>query len=135
MLFSSTEDVVGTVTATLYFLDGDGVLTPEEQTLELYEGDTQVSAVVQALEDGPENRDLASALPEGFRIKSVWLEEDICYVNISSSTLYSIEEEATLRLVLEVLDQSLCSLNTVNEVQFLVDGELADLSRFRTNEQ
>ena len=98
-------------------------------------GDTQVSAVVQALEDGPENRDLASALPEGFHIKSVWLEEDICYVNISSSTLYSIEEEATLRLVLEVLDQSLCSLNTVNEVQFLVDGELADLSRFRTNGQ
>lgn len=132
VLFSSTEDVVGTVTATLYFLDGDGALVPEERMLELYEGDTQVSAVVQALEDGPEDRDLSSALPEGFGVKSVWLEEDICYVNFSSSTLLNLEEETSLRLVRSVLEQSLGSLDTVNEVQFLIDGELATLPEFDT---
>ena len=47
------EDVVGTVDASLYFVNGDGALTAEARTLNLYEGDTQVSAVVRALENGP----------------------------------------------------------------------------------
>lgn len=132
VLFSSTEDVVGTVTATLYFLDENGSLAPEERTLDLYEGDTQVGAVVQALESGPEGRNLTSALPEGFRVKSVWLEEDICYVNFSSSMLRGIEEVTALYLVLDVLEQSLRSLSTVNDVQFLVDGELTTLPDFPT---
>lgn len=38
------EDVVGTVDASLYFVNGDGALTAEARTLNLYEGDTQVSA-------------------------------------------------------------------------------------------
>ena len=40
VLLSSTEDVVGTVEAHLYFRDSRGNLTAEERTLELYEGDT-----------------------------------------------------------------------------------------------
>ena len=47
------EDVVGTVDASLYFVNGDGALTAEARTLNLYEGDTQVSAVMRALENGP----------------------------------------------------------------------------------
>ena len=127
VLFSSTEDVVGTVTASLYFLNENGGLTPEERVLELYEGDTQVGAVVRALEEGPEGRDLTSALPEGFQVKSVWLEEDICYVNFSSSVLRIVEGEDALRLIIQVLNRSLRSLDTVSEVQFLVDGELTAL--------
>jgi germination protein M len=125
VLLSSTEDVVGTVTATLYFLNESGGLTPEEQTLELYEGDTQVGAVVKALERGPEIRGLSSALPDGFQAKSVWLEEDICYVNFSSAALQVVEEPAALQLAVRVLERSLQSLDSVAEVRFLVDGELA----------
>ena len=41
VLFSSNEDVIDTLNATLYFLDETGGLTPVEMTLDLYEGDTQ----------------------------------------------------------------------------------------------
>ena len=81
------EDVVGTVDASLYFVNGDGALTAEARTLNLYEGDTQVSAVVRALENGPETKGLSAVLPEGFKVRKVWLEEEICYVSLSSALL------------------------------------------------
>ena len=56
VLFSSNEDVIDTLNATLYFLDETGGLTPVEMTLDLYEGDTQAGAVVKALLEGTEER-------------------------------------------------------------------------------
>ena len=122
VLLTPEEDVISTVDARLYFLNQEGRLTAAEQILELYEGDTQVSAVARALEGKPEGRDLLSPLPEGFQVKSVWLEEDICYVNLSSAQLEGMEEGA-LRTALRALESSLDSLEAVEEVRFLVDGE------------
>lgn len=125
VLLSSNEDVIGTVPVTLYFLNESGALAPEERTLDLYEGDTQVGAVVRALEEGPEDRSLHMAQPENFQVKSTWLEEDVCYVNLSSSQLETLEEGEDLSAALEALARSLCSLDTVEEVRFLVDGDFA----------
>lgn len=135
VLLSSEEDVVGTVEATLYFLNEEGLLTGEQRTLDLYEGDTQAMAVARALERPPETRGLFSSLPEGFRVKTVWLEENTCYVNLSSALLTGED----LDTALQALSQSLCSLDTVAEVRFLVDGEFAqqyggaDVSKIYTN--
>lgn len=125
VLLSSEEDVVGTADATLYFLNEDGVLTGERRTLELYEGDTQALAVARALEAGPETRGLLSSLPEGFRVKTIWLEEDICYVNLPP--VLPSGEDAAPETALQALSLSLCSLDTVSEVHFLVDGEFTRL--------
>ncbi len=125
VLLSSNEDVIGTVPATLYFLDEEGRLAPEERTLDQYEGDTQVSTVARALETGPENRSLRLVQPEEFQVKSVWLEEDVCYVNLSSSQLETLPEETDMPVILQALAMSLCSLDTVSEVRFLVDGDFA----------
>ena len=125
VLFTTTEDVVSTVTAVLYFLNGEGALTPEERTLDLYEGDTQVYAVARALENGPESKELSAVMPEGFRVKSVWLEEDVCYVNLSSAMLEGLPQKTELQTAVYSLAKSLCSLDTVSEVRFLVDGEFA----------
>ncbi|MCI9610078.1 MAG: GerMN domain-containing protein [Oscillibacter sp.] len=122
LLLTPEEDVVSTVEALLYYLNQEGRLTAAEQTLDLYEGDTQVSAVARALEDKPEGWDLYSPLPEGFQVKSVWLEEDICYLNLSSALLEGLAEEA-LHTALLALESSLRSLDAVEEVRFLVDGE------------
>lgn len=123
VLFATTEDVVGTLPVTLYFPDGGGVLTPEDVTLELYEGDTQVGAVIKALEHGPAGKDLSAAFPEAFQVKSAWLEENVCYVNLSSAALPELTEPQRLMLAIRALVRSLCSLDAVEEVQFLVDGE------------
>lgn len=125
VLLAPEGDVVSTVDVLLYFLDEEGILSPEERTLELYEGDTQVSAVVRGVENGPVEKGLTSVLPEGFRVKSAWLEEDVCYVNLSSGHLESVGTDPGLQAAIEAIARSLCSLETVHEVRFLVDGDFA----------
>lgn len=139
VLLSSEEDVVSTVEAVLYFLNEEGRLTEERRTLDLYEGDTQAAAVIRALESAPETKGLVTALPEGFRVRSVWQEEDTCYVNLSSSLMGGLAEDLPLGTALDSLSRSLCSLDAVSEVRFLVDGEFeeryggVDLSEPYTN--
>lgn len=124
VLLTPEEDVISTVDALLYFPDQEGFLVPEVRTLELYEGDTQVSAVAKALEGLPEDRELLRPLPEGFQVNSVWLEEDICYVNLSSALLEGLEDYAAETAAL-ALERSLRSLDGVEAVRFLVDGEFS----------
>lgn len=119
-------DVVGTVTVALYFPDASGELVAEERTLNLYEGDTQVEVVARAVEDGPENRELSGAFPEGFRVRSAWLEDDICFVNLSSALLETLPESVNVSLALLSLDRSLHALDSVREVRYLVDGEFLE---------
>ena len=122
VLLTPEEDVISTVEARLYYLNQEGYLTLETRTLDLYEGDTQVSAVARALESAPEGRDLLSPLPEGFQVKSVWLEEHTCYVNLPSALLEG-REDGAVQTALEALEYSLQSLDGVEEVRFLMDGE------------
>ena len=126
LLMSTNEDVVGTVTAQLYFLSEGGLLLTEERTLDLYEGDSQADAVVEALAAGPAEKTLYPVLPEGFQVKSVWLEENVCYVNLPTAALAEIPAESRLDLALRALVRSLSGLETVDEVRFLVDGEFAE---------
>ena len=123
VLMTTADDVVGTVEATLWFLGADGTtLVPEQRTLELYEGDSQAQVLVNALLEGPQNKELTSALPEGFGILSIWTEEDICYVNLPSSVCDAASGDAS-RFTIRALVDSLCSLDTVDGVQIRVDGE------------
>ena len=123
VLLAPAGDVVSTVRVELYFLNEEGGLTGVRRNLDLYEGDTQVDAVVRAIESGTEEKGLVSAMPEGFRARAVWLEEDVCYVNLSSALLKSFPEDARLKMTIRGLAYSLCSLDAVEETQFLVDGE------------
>ena len=126
ILFAPKEDVVGTVTVQLYFLSESGELTPEDRTLSLYEGDTQVSAVLRALENGPEGKEFQPVLPEGFKVRKAWLEEGTCYVSLSSALLEGQPDPAVLTQAIDSLQASLLSLETVDAVRFLVDGEFAE---------
>ena len=137
VLLTPEEDVISTVDVLLYFLNQEGSLIPETRTLDLYEGDTQVSAVARALEDKPEGQDgLLPPLPEGFQVKSAWLEEATCYVNLSSALLAVLEEDGTVQTALQALERSLRSLEAVEEVRFLVDGEFRrDLGPFDGEEE
>lgn len=126
VLLAPKEDVVGAVEVCLWFLNEESALTAEKRTLSLYEGDTQVSAVVRALENGPEDRSLSAVLPEGFKVRKLWTEEGLCYVSLSSALLEGEPEAETLELAVSALERSLLSLESVEQVRFLVDGELAE---------
>ncbi|BAK98513.1 putative germination protein [Oscillibacter valericigenes Sjm18-20] len=126
VLLSSMEDVVSTVPVTLWFLNEAGELTGVEERLDLYEGDTQLSALVAALEAGPKEREMTSALPEGFTVLTTQLSDGVCYVNLPSSILPALPENTDLQPALDALALSLTSLDAVQQVRYLVDGELAD---------
>lgn len=129
VLFSSKEDVVGTVDVTLYFLNDRGVLTGENRTLDLYEGDTQAETLARALLAGPESRELSSALPEGFGLQAVWMEEDVCCVNLTSSMLDGLSPDAVIDPAVRALSRSLLTLEPVEAVRFLRDGQTVDRIR------
>ena len=124
VLLSNMGDVLQTVEVTLYFLNSQGALEGEQRTLEIYEGQTLAENLVIALLDGPENRELTSVIPEDFMINSVRVDEGICYVNISAESLAALpESETEQQLILWSLSDSLYSIETVNELRFLADGE------------
>lgn len=123
VLLTATDDLVGTVDVTLWFLDGDtGALSPEQRTLRLYEGDTQAEVLLSALLAGPQSKGLTSALPAEFTFLSVWTEENICYVNLPGALCDAAYGTASRRAIRALVD-SLCSLKTVSGVQIRVDGE------------
>ena len=72
-------------------------------------------------------RSLLRPLPEGFQVKSVWLEESICYVNLSSALLEGLDEGA-VQTALQALEASFLSLEGVEEVRYLIDGEFSRLA-------
>ena len=60
-LLSSRESGLRPITVQLYFLDSEtGELRAEQQTLALYEGQTRVNALLEALAQGPEDDSLLS---------------------------------------------------------------------------
>lgn len=123
-LLSSREDALRPINVSLYFLDtGSGLLRAQAQTLALYEGQSRVSAVLDALLRGPEGDDgLRALLPEHFSVLSSRIDDGICYVNLSAETPLP-EDEALRSLAVESLARSILSLSGVDEVQFLIDGE------------
>lgn len=126
-LLSSRESGLRPITVSLYFLDREtGTLRAEQQTLALYEGQTRVNALIEALAQGPEDDTLAGLLPEDFAVLSSRIEEKVCYLNISGET--SLPEDETQRaLLFASLENSILSLSGVEQVQFLVEGESAPL--------
>ena len=123
-LLSSREDALRPINVSLYFLDArSGLLRAQAQTLALYEGQSRVSAVLDALLRGPEDDDgLRALLPERFSVLSSRIDDGICYVNLDGGTPLP-EDESLRALAVESLARSILSLSGVDEVQFLIDGE------------
>ena len=121
-LLSMREDALRPITVSLYFLDPtSGALRAEKRALALYEGQTRVNALLEALAQGPESDALAALLPEEFTVLSARVEEGTCYLNLPSDADLGISPRQTV----ESLVLSLCSLDTVERVQIVVDGEIA----------
>ena len=108
-LLSMREDALRPITVSLYFLDPtSGALRAEKRALALYEGQTRVNALLEALAQGPESGALAALLPEEFTVLSARVEEGTCYLNLPSDADLGISPRQTV----ESLVLSLCSLAT-----------------------
>lgn len=123
-LLSSRESGLRPITVQLYFLDSKTgeQLRAEQQTLALYEGQTRVNALLEALAQGPENDALLPLLPEDFSISSSRIEDGVCYLSIPANAALP-EDENTRGLLFESLEKSVLSLSGVDEVQLVIEGK------------
>ena len=123
-LLSSGEDVTRPINVSLYFLDAEtGELRAQAQTLALYEGQTRVSAVLDALERGPASDDtLHTLLGSAVTLVSSHTEGGVCYVELAGMGA-TTQDEARRAAATESLALSLLSLDGVDEVRILADGE------------
>lgn len=124
VLLSTMDDVVRAVEVTLYFFDSAGALTGEARILELYEGETLAEKLLLALLEGPEDRELTTAIPEGFQLTSVHVDSGVCYVNVPASSLELLPDDKTKQeQILWSISESLYSLPSVEELCLLSEGE------------
>ena len=127
VLLSGMEDVVSTVRVVLWFPDENGELQEESRELELYEGQTLVEAVADALKEGPREKDRYPVLPEDFAIRTVWVEEGTCWLGITDDSMAALPGSAEeQRQILEAISRSFLALDTVEELRILVEGNEVD---------
>lgn len=124
VLLSSEDSVVQQVQVTLFYPDSTGILTGEKQTLDIYEGETQSAVLLAALLAGPKSSELISVIPEDFIVSSIKVEDGVCLIQLPASVLQNLpEDEYTQNLILLSLAESLYSLDYIQEIRLLTDGE------------
>ena len=127
VLLTSPEDIVRTVKVVLYFPDQTGQLVGEERRLTVYEGETIAQAVVKALTERPMDSYGGldePLLPAEFTALGANTEGGTCYLNLTSSVTVLLPEDADAQnRMIQGLVDSLCSLEGVEQVQLMLDGE------------
>ena len=134
VLFTGAEEVPVEVTAALYFRrEGGDSLGYELRKFRLTEDKLPVKAVLAALIAGPEDKGLSPLIPQEVTVRAAWVDEGVCCADFSAQLLEVPEQERALAA--QSIVGTLCSMDTVNQVQILVEGEPApefggaDLSR------
>ena len=125
VIFSGAEEEPVDVPASLYFRRAGGAaLTSELRVFRLTEDETPARAVLEALIAGPQDAGLVGLLPQELTVRYVWVDDGICYADLSCALLAATpESRPEQELVITSIVDTLCSLDTVDEVQLLVEGE------------
>lgn len=124
VLFSGAEEAPVEVAAALYFRrEGGDQLGFELRRFRLSEDKVPVKEVLDALVTGPEDEGLVPLLPSGLTVRSAWVDGGLCTADLSAQLLDLPEEERTLAA--SSIVETLCSLDAVEQVQLLVEGESA----------
>lgn len=124
-LLSGAEERPVEVSADLYFPRAAGRgLGVESRTFQIAEGDVLAEQVMLALLNGPEDQELSTAIPEGTDLRSMRLEDGVCYVDLSQELLDGLpqSEELQTLLIYSIVD-TLGNLTTVDSVCLQVEGE------------
>lgn len=122
VLFSGAEEVPVEVTTALYFRrEGGNSLGFELRVFRLTEDKVPAKAVLEALIAGPQEEGLAPLLPSGLTVRSAWVDSGVCCADLSAQLLELPEEVRAAAI--DSIVETLCSLDTVDQVQLLMEGE------------
>lgn len=127
--FGQETDSLLTTDLTLYFSSADGVsLVPETRTVYYSRNVSIEKVVVEQLIKGTNVTDLLSTLPSGTKINSISVSENgVCIVNFDG-TLETAVTGVTENVTLYSIVDSLTELDSIKQVQILVNGETPHLS-------
>ena len=125
VIFSGAEEEPVDVPASLYFRRvGSASLSFELRVFRLTEDETPARAVLEALIAGPEDKGLVGLLPPELTVRYAWVDDGVCYADLSGALLASPpDSRSEQELVISSIVDTLCSLDTVDQVQLLVEGE------------
>ena len=124
-LLGSRENSVRTLPVTLWFWNTqEQELQGEECLLELREGDSLAQSLYRFYAEGAQGENQAALLPASWSEASVRVEQGVAYCNLPEDWETDFPEgPLQQQRVIEALTRTLCSLDTVESVQFLVAGE------------
>ena len=128
VMFTGAEEEPVEVTAALHFRRSDSrELGFEFRVFRLTESDSVAQVVLEALIAGPQDEGLEPVLPANLKVLSARLEGKVCYVDLSGVFLEQIpQEEWEQQMVIDSLVNTLCSMENVEQVQILVEGQLLE---------
>lgn len=107
----------------LYFTKKDsGKLYKTSRTVRVADQQPIEYYIVSGLIKGPTEKEYESVLDKKTGLISVDTEEDICFVNLSSSFIEKNGGDKA-RFAVYAIVNSLTELNNINRVQFLIDGK------------
>lgn len=113
--------------AVLYFSDGNtGYLLPEYKNIIVRENESIERFMVEELIKGPSADGLQRILHENTKILSIETKNRICYINFSSDFLKGFGDNRALEIqTLNSVTNSMCTIDGIEGVQFLVEGKQA----------
>ena len=125
VIFSGAEEEPVDVPASLYFRRvGSASLGFELRVFRLTEDETPAKAVLEALAAGPQDEGLTALLPQELTVLGAWVDDGVCYADLSSALLDAPPDTPEEQeLVISSIVETLCSLDKVEQVQLLVEGE------------
>lgn len=126
--FGQETDSLLSKELTLYFASADGMSLTSEKRVVYYSRNVSLERlVIEELMDGPSSDQLVEAIPTGTKLISISNSDGICYVNFDSgleTTISGVTENATIYSIVD----SLTALESVKQVQLLVNGETPHIS-------
>lgn len=114
---------------TLYFANSEGTdLITEERVVEVNANQTREKTVLEQLIAGPKETGARRTVPVETKIRDVTTTNDgICYVNLSEDFVEKHSGgETAEKLTIYSIVNSLCELDSIDKVQFLIEGKKVD---------
>ncbi len=124
-----SAETTGYAILTLYFANADGTdLVTEERVVEANANQTREKTILEQLIAGPAEKGHVGTIPVGTKLRDVTTTDDgICYVNLSEDFVlkHTGGEKEELLTIYSIVN-SLCRLDYVDRVQFLIEGKKLD---------
>ena len=93
------------------------------------------TVVIEELLKGTQKSEFRNIIPNGVKVLSVYLQDDIAYVNFNKALIKEDLDESEEALIIYSIVNSLTKIENIDKVQILIEGEKREkLNRYKINE-